>query len=168
MADKERVRPAGHFATTRWSLVLEAGRNGHRSRQALESLCELYWLPVYSFIRRQGYPADDALERWAADEGVAVYRGSEDDVLARVVEAHASMRSDVVVELTGDCVLLDAEIVDPRRLVLGSDTPFPLGEPDPVGFITRGFAAGRPEVAETILQRNAAKFLGLSDQPAAA
>ena len=59
MPDKERVRPAGHFATTRWSLVLAAGRSGHRSRQALESLCELYWLPVYSFIRRQGHPADE-------------------------------------------------------------------------------------------------------------
>src|SRR5438067_1142358 len=62
MEDKARVRPAGHFATTRWSLVLAAGQNGQRSRQALESLCELYWLPVYSFIRRQGYQADDALD----------------------------------------------------------------------------------------------------------
>src|SRR5207253_6552638 len=34
----------------------------------------------------------------------------------------------------------DAEIGDPTHLVLGSDTPFPLGEPDPVDFITRSFA----------------------------
>jgi aminocarboxymuconate-semialdehyde decarboxylase len=63
---------------------------------------------------------------------------------------------------------VEAEIVDPTRLVLGSDTPFPLGEPDPVGFITRSFAGGRPDVADTILQRNAAKLLGLSDQTATA
>jgi len=62
MVHKEGGRAPGHFATTRWSLVLAAGRNGSRSRQALESLCELYWVPVYSFIRRQGYSADDALD----------------------------------------------------------------------------------------------------------
>ena len=57
-------------------------------------------------------PADDALEAWARSEGVDCYRGSEDDVLLRVVEAQASMRSDVVVEITGDCVLLDPEVID--------------------------------------------------------
>lgn len=57
-------------------------------------------------------PADDALAAWAAAEGVAVYRGSEEDVLLRVVEAHRMMGSDVVVEVTGDCILHDAEIID--------------------------------------------------------
>jgi aminocarboxymuconate-semialdehyde decarboxylase len=45
--------------------------------------------------------------------------------------------------------------VDPAHLVLGSDTPFPLGEPDPVGFIRRTFHDRRPETAEAILHRNA-------------
>ena len=57
-------------------------------------------------------PADDALENWAASEGVACYRGSEDDVLSRVVEAQRCMQSEVVVEITGDCTLLDPEIID--------------------------------------------------------
>ena len=57
-------------------------------------------------------PADDALERWAEGEGVACHRGSEDDVLARVVEAQASQRSEIVVEITGDSILTDPEIVD--------------------------------------------------------
>jgi aminocarboxymuconate-semialdehyde decarboxylase len=61
---------------------------------------------------------------------------------------------------------VDAEIVDPTHLVLGSDTPFPLGEPDPIGFIMRSFPVA-PDIADTILQRNAAKFLGLSDRTAA-
>ncbi len=30
------------------------------SRQALESLCEKYWYPLYAFVRRDGYDVDDA------------------------------------------------------------------------------------------------------------
>lgn len=51
----------GRFATTHWSLVLAAGREKDvRSEQALATLCELYWYPVYAFIRRQGRSADEA------------------------------------------------------------------------------------------------------------
>ncbi len=57
-------------------------------------------------------PADDALAEWAARNEVAVFRGSEDDVLARVVGAHRAMGSDTIVELCGDSPLLDAELVD--------------------------------------------------------
>ncbi|MEW5744462.1 MAG: glycosyltransferase family protein [Nitrospirota bacterium] len=57
-------------------------------------------------------PCDDALETWAKAEGVAYHRGSEDDVLQRVVEAQRKMKSDIVVEVTGDCVLLDPELID--------------------------------------------------------
>ena len=48
------VRPARRFATTRWSLIIQA-RHGERvpARAALEELCEAYWLPVYGFTRRQ-------------------------------------------------------------------------------------------------------------------
>ena len=55
---------------------------------------------------------DDVLERWAQNSGVAVYRGSEDDVLQRVVDAHHFMNSDIIVQITGDCPLLDPEIID--------------------------------------------------------
>jgi spore coat polysaccharide biosynthesis protein SpsF len=57
-------------------------------------------------------PADDVLEEWANAEGVTVYRGSEGDVLGRVVEAQRSQDSDIVVELTADNVLCDPELVD--------------------------------------------------------
>ncbi|MBZ4157055.1 hypothetical protein JYG50_25455, partial [Escherichia fergusonii] len=57
-------------------------------------------------------PADDAVEAWAKTEGVTLYRGSEDDVLNRVVEAQRSQKSDIVVEVTGDCTLLDPQIID--------------------------------------------------------
>lgn len=42
------------FATTRWSLVLQARQSDSApARAALEELCEAYWLPVYAFMRRQ-------------------------------------------------------------------------------------------------------------------
>lgn len=56
--------------------------------------------------------ADDVLETWAQRAGVAVYRGSEADVLQRVVEAHRMMHSDIIVEVTGDSILLDPEVLD--------------------------------------------------------
>ena len=54
---------AGRFATTRWSVVLAAGQKSNaRSAEALASLCEMYWYPVYAFIRRQGYHADEGAD----------------------------------------------------------------------------------------------------------
>ena len=50
-----------HFATTRWSLVLDAGGDATpRGRAALATLCELYWYPLYSYLRRRGQSAEDA------------------------------------------------------------------------------------------------------------
>lgn len=57
-------------------------------------------------------PKDDVLEDWAHSQALPVYRGSEADVLNRVVEAQRMMQSDIVVEITGDCILLDPEIID--------------------------------------------------------
>lgn len=57
-------------------------------------------------------PADDAVVAWAEAGGVAVYRGSEDNVLERVLDAHRDMRSDVIVELCGDCPLIDPTVID--------------------------------------------------------
>lgn len=58
--------PAGggrHFETTRWTLVTAAGkRNTPEARRALSDLCRLYWYPVYAFVRRRGYGAEDALD----------------------------------------------------------------------------------------------------------
>ena len=49
------------FATTRWSQVLAAGHADTRgSREALSRLCESYWYPLYVYVRRWGYDADQA------------------------------------------------------------------------------------------------------------
>lgn len=58
--DSPRPR-ARRFATTRWSQVLAAGHAPTTvSREALASLCEVYWYPLYAYVRRWGYDADEA------------------------------------------------------------------------------------------------------------
>lgn len=57
-------------------------------------------------------PADDALTRAAEAVGVACFRGSTNDVLNRVVEAHRTMATDIIVEVTGDCPLIDPKVID--------------------------------------------------------
>ncbi|HEV2354294.1 MAG TPA: sigma-70 family RNA polymerase sigma factor [Puia sp.] len=53
--------PAGLFATTRWSVVREAGQSTSPSAEAaLEMLCRTYWYPLYAFVRRRGYSPEDA------------------------------------------------------------------------------------------------------------
>ena len=52
----------GRFATTRWSLVLAAADSNTLSAEALSDLCELYWSPVYGFVRRRGYSPDAAAD----------------------------------------------------------------------------------------------------------
>ena len=52
---------ADRFPTTRLSLVRAAvAAEGTQSRDALADLCRLYWHPLYSYVRRQGYDADQA------------------------------------------------------------------------------------------------------------
>ena len=53
---------------------------------------------------------------------------------------------------------LESDAIDPAHLVLGSDTPFPLGEPDPVSFVQRSFRSHRAETADAILHRNASNL----------
>ena len=49
------------FHTTHWSVVIAGGRKGSpQAREALATLCETYWYPLYAFVRRQGYSAPDA------------------------------------------------------------------------------------------------------------
>jgi aminocarboxymuconate-semialdehyde decarboxylase len=57
--------------------------------------------------------------------------------------------------------MIDGGNVEAKHLLLGSDTPFPLGEPDPVGFIGRSFDANAADIADGILHSNAADFLGI-------
>src|SRR5205809_1758711 len=49
------------FATTHWSVVAQSAlTNIPEAENALAKLCETYWPPIYSFIRRRGYAPADA------------------------------------------------------------------------------------------------------------
>ena len=56
--------------------------------------------------------ADDPVAALAERLGVGVWRGSEHDVLRRVLDAARHHRIDVIVETTGDCPLIDPAAVE--------------------------------------------------------
>ena len=54
-------RRHARFHNTLWSQVFAARRpEGPEATQALESLCRLYWFPIYAFLRRWGHDRQDA------------------------------------------------------------------------------------------------------------
>jgi len=70
-------------------------------------------------------PQDDLVESWAKKAGISIYRGSEEDVLLRVLEAAKAFNGEIIIELTGDCPLLDPQIIDEViRFYLHSDVDY--------------------------------------------
>lgn len=55
---------------------------------------------------------DEPIVHLAERLNIGVFRGSEEDVLARVLGAARAYEADVIVETTGDCPLHDPAIVD--------------------------------------------------------
>jgi RNA polymerase sigma factor (sigma-70 family) len=76
-------RGRGRFATTRWSLVLAASADASSAgaHEALATLCETYWYPLYAFLRSRGYDAEDAQDLTQA-------------FFARLLEKHAISQAD--------------------------------------------------------------------------
>ena len=51
----------GRFATTRWTMVKAAGHRSNASADAaLAQLCQIYWAPLYGYLRGRGYTSDIA------------------------------------------------------------------------------------------------------------
>ena len=49
------------FPATRWSVVRAALQESSlEARDALTQLCEVYWFPLYAYVRHRGYSAHDA------------------------------------------------------------------------------------------------------------
>ena len=57
-------------------------------------------------------PENDLIESYCRNRGIPCYRGSEDDVLDRMVGALRSQHADVGVQVFGDGPLIDPRIVD--------------------------------------------------------
>jgi RNA polymerase sigma-70 factor (ECF subfamily) len=51
----------GRFPTTQWSRVITAAnRDASEAGEALSSLCQAYWYPIYAYIRHRGYTLEQA------------------------------------------------------------------------------------------------------------
>jgi spore coat polysaccharide biosynthesis protein SpsF len=57
-------------------------------------------------------PEDDIVAETARKLETPFYRGSELDVLSRTVEAAEATQTDIIVQITSDCPLIDAESID--------------------------------------------------------
>lgn len=55
---------------------------------------------------------DDVLIEFAKREGIRAFRGSELDVMGRVVGAGEMAEADVLVEITADCPIIDPDVVE--------------------------------------------------------
>ena len=66
---------------------------------------------------------DDILQELAENIHVGCFRGSEDDVLDRVLRAAQAHKADHIAELWGDCPLIDPEIID-RKIQYYLDNDF--------------------------------------------
>jgi len=87
---------------------------------------------------------DDAIVNMCRDNGCSFFRGSEEDVLLRVLEAAKSVKADVIVEITGDCPVIDWRVADELIGFFENgkyDYCSNMGQrPYPVGFETQVFS----------------------------
>lgn len=55
---------------------------------------------------------DDSIESLANSLGILCYRGSEQNVLERIYYASKTNSAEFIIELTGDCPLIDPKLID--------------------------------------------------------
>lgn len=103
-------------------------------------------------------PYDDPLADLAEKAGLPFFRGSEDDVLLRVLQAAESSKADVIVEITGDCPLIDPGLVDK---VVGD---FRMGGADFVSNVL-GFTTPRGTDVRVFLTEDLAEINRVSRDP---
>lgn len=58
------------------------------------------------------HASDDPIEALCRERGIPCWRGSQFDVLDRYYQAARLMQADVIVRLTGDCPLIDPQVID--------------------------------------------------------
>ena len=55
---------------------------------------------------------DDLIEDFAKKNKFNVFRGSENDITKRIIDACNYIKGNIIVQITGDCPFIDPEIVD--------------------------------------------------------
>src|SRR2546427_12855221 len=84
------------FTTTRWSLVIAAGRDTTpKSHAALAELCELYWPPLYAYARRQGYSIEQAQDLTQAFFALLLEKRSVQVAVPQLVRFRSVLLSSV-------------------------------------------------------------------------
>ncbi len=69
--------------------------------------------------------ADTPLVRFAEAAQLRVFRGSEQDVMSRVIGAAAAGSADVIVEITADCPIIDPDVVEQTiRVFLNNEADY--------------------------------------------
>jgi len=105
----------GQFQTTRWSLIVAAAGTSPEAREALASLCEAYWSPLYAYVRSCGYDTDQARDLTQS----YFLQFLEKDFLKDVSPEHGRFRSFLLASLKH---FLSKERIKMRALKRGGAT----------------------------------------------
>ncbi len=88
-------------------------------------------------------PSDDSVAEFCAERGYNFTRGSLNDVLDRYYQSARKYEAEIIVRLTADCPVLDADVVDETIKQLEMDIDFvanrlppPMGRSYPIGLDT--------------------------------
>ncbi len=84
------------FATTQWSMVRAVGdQDSAVAKSALQELCQIYWYPLYAYVRHQGNRPEIAADLTQAFFADLLSRND----LQRVDPAHGKFRSYLIASL---------------------------------------------------------------------
>jgi len=97
----------------------------------------------------------DVIENYCKRSGIVCFRGSEDDVLERVLSAAKENNVDIIVELTADDPLVDAELIDNMvKFYLDNDydyiSTFVNKRTFPIGYDIRIFSTNKLDEIDKI------------------
>lgn len=139
MLNESNQTSAARFASTRWSLIAAADPLLPSANAALENLCELYWRPIYAFLRRKGLTRQDAQDTTQEFFAIVLRR----EFFSRVRPGTTKFRSFLLTALTNH--LRDQER-SKRALKRGGATlTLPLEEVAAEEIAVQKFHRGEPE-----------------------
>ena len=102
---------------------------------------------------------DEVLVEFAEQDGIKVFRGSEEDVMSRVIGAAEFAQADVIVEITGDCPIIDPDLVEQTiRVFMRNDRAV---------YCANSFFSSYPDGMDTQVISMAAlkKSFSMTDEP---